>query len=79
MMNNMNQFGNNLNAPYGQNDYSQFFYGKNQYGQQQQQQNMNNLLWVQGIEGAKAEQYHLNKVAVGYDIVYIIEEQDKNV
>lgn len=114
-MNNMNQFGNNLNAPYGQNDYSQFFYGKNQYGQQQQQ-NMNNLLWVQGIEGAKAlmlppnakiicldsetenrayikvadelgatklrkeaEQYHLNKVAVGYDIVYIIEEQDKNV
>ena len=53
MMNNMNQFGNNLNAPYGQNDYSQFFYGKNQYGQQQQQ-NMNNLLWVQGIEGAKA-------------------------
>ena len=33
---------------------------------------------VQG-EIAEAEQYHLNKVAVGYDIVYIIEEQDKNV
>ena len=50
-MNNMNQFGNNLNAPYGQNDYSQFFYGKNNYNNQAPN---NNLLWVQGIEGAKA-------------------------
>jgi len=53
---NMNQYGNNLIAPYGQqNDYSQFFYGRN--GIQQQQNNTpptNNLLWVQGIEGAKA-------------------------
>lgn len=53
---NMNQYGNNLIAPYGQqNDYSPFFYGRN--GIQQQQNNTpptNNLLWVQGIEGAKA-------------------------
>ena len=55
-MNNMNQYGNNLNAPYGQIGYSPFFNGKN-YNQYQPQQNetpTNNLLWVQGIEGAKA-------------------------
>ena len=54
-MNNMNQYGNNLNAPYGQVGYSPFFNGKN-YNQYQQQNETptNNLLWVQGIEGAKA-------------------------
>ena len=54
-MNNMNNYGNNLNAPYGQAGYSPYFYGKN-YNQYQQQQETptNNLLWVQGIEGAKA-------------------------
>lgn len=54
-MNNMNQYGNNLNAPYGQTGYSPYFFGKN-YNQYQQQQETptNNLLWVQGIEGAKA-------------------------
>lgn len=54
-MNNMNQYGNNLNAPYGQIGYSPYFYGKN-YNQYQQQNETptNNLLWVQGIEGAKA-------------------------
>ena len=55
MLNNMNQYGNNLNAQYGQNGYSPFFYGKNLYNQQQQTDApLNNLLWVQGIEGAKA-------------------------
>ena len=55
-MNNMNNYGNNLNAPYGQNGYSPYFYGKNynQYQPQQQETPTNNLLWVQGIEGAKA-------------------------
>ena len=54
-MNNMNQYGNNLIAPYGQTGYSPYFFGKN-YNQYQQQQETptNNLLWVQGIEGAKA-------------------------
>jgi len=54
-MNNMNNYGNNLNAPYGQTGYSPYFFGKN-YNQYQQQQEtpVNNLLWVQGIEGAKA-------------------------
>ena len=54
-MNNMNNYGNNLNAPYGQNGYSPYFYGKN-YNQypQQNETPTNNLLWVQGIEGAKA-------------------------
>lgn len=54
-MNNMNNYGNNLNAPYGQTGYSPYFFGKN-YNQYQQQQETptNNLLWVQGIEGAKA-------------------------
>lgn len=51
----MNNYGNNLNAPYGQTGYSPYFFGKN-YNQYQQQQETptNNLLWVQGIEGAKA-------------------------
>lgn len=54
-MTNMNQYGNNLIAPYGQNGYSPFFNGKNQYSQNQQMESpLNNLLWVQGIEGAKA-------------------------
>lgn len=54
-MNNMNNYGNNLNAPYGQAGYSPYFYGKN-YNQypQQNETPTNNLLWVQGIEGAKA-------------------------
>ena len=54
-MNNMNQYGNNLIAPYGQSGYSHFFNGQNynQYNRQQEQP-ANNLLWVQGIEGAKA-------------------------
>ncbi len=51
-MNNMNQYGNNLIAPYGQTGYSPFFYGQN-YNKQQENPS-NNLLWVQGIEGAKA-------------------------
>lgn len=52
---NMNQYGNNLIAPYGQqNDYSPFFYGRNGIQQQQNNTPTNNLLWVQGIEGAKA-------------------------
>lgn len=51
MNNNMQFYGNNLNAPYGQNGYSHFFNGKNSY---QQDAPSNNLLWVQGIEGAKA-------------------------
>ncbi len=52
MINNMNQYGNNLSTPYGTQDYSPFFNGRNSY----QQQNLpnNNLIWVQGIEGAKA-------------------------
>lgn len=51
-MMNMNQYGNNLNAPYGTNSgYSPFFNGRNNYAQEQP---ANNLLWVQGIEGAKA-------------------------
>ena len=45
----MQQYGNNLNAPYGQQDYSHFFNGKNYNSQMN-----NNLIWVQGIEGAKA-------------------------
>lgn len=54
-MTNMNQYGNNLIAPYGQNGYSPFFNGKNQYTPNQTIENpLNNLLWVQGIEGAKA-------------------------
>lgn len=53
-MNNMNQYGNNLNAPYGQLGYSPFFNGRNQYQQTTEQSPTNNLLWVQGIEGAKA-------------------------
>ena len=51
-MNNMNQYGNNLIAPYGQTGYSPFFNGQN-YNRQQESPS-NNLLWVQGIEGAKA-------------------------
>lgn len=56
-MMNMNQYGNNLNAPYGQTSgYSPFFNGKNSYSYNQYQAEApaNNLLWVQGIEGAKA-------------------------
>ena len=40
---------------------------------------INELICDVQEEIAEAEQYHLNKVAVGYDIVYIVEEQDKNV
>ena len=49
---NMNQYGNNLIAPYGQNGYSPFFYGRNSTTAEQSP--TNNLLWVQGLEGAKA-------------------------
>ena len=48
------QYGNNLIAPYGQNGYSPFFNGKNSYNQQTAEAAINNLVWVQGIEGAKA-------------------------
>lgn len=152
MINNMNQYGNNLSTPYGVQDYSPFFNGRNNMNMTNQAPS-NNLLWVQGLEGAKAlmlppnskiicldseienrmyikvadelgatklrkfqiteilneekpsnnladyvrkdelqklltelipqreevreaEQYHLNKVATGYDMVYIVEEQD---
>lgn len=54
---NMNQYGNNLNVPYGQTGYSPYFFGKNfnQYQQQTTESTpTNNLIWVQGIEGAKA-------------------------
>ena len=50
----MQQYGNNLITPYGQQDYSHFFYGKNNMPAPQPQQQTNNLIWVQGIEGAKA-------------------------
>ena len=53
-MTNMNQYGNNLIAPYGQNGYSPFFNGRSSYNQQTTDTPANNLLWVQGIEGAKA-------------------------
>lgn len=47
----MNQYGNSLPNPYGQQDYSNFFGSKNNYGAQ----GLNsNLVWVQGLEGAKA-------------------------
>ena len=42
----MQQYGNNLSTPYGTQDYSPFFNARNSY--------TNNLIWVQGIEGAKA-------------------------
>lgn len=54
MMNNMNQYGNNLGTPYGTQDYSPFFYGRNNMNMTNNQPPSNNLLWVQGIEGAKA-------------------------
>ena len=54
----MNQFGNNLVNPYGQQDYSNFFSSKNNYNNSayvNNHQGLNtNLIWVQGIEGAKA-------------------------
>ena len=53
-MTSMQQYGNNLIAPYGQNGYSPFFNGRNSYNQQTIDTPANNLLWVQGIEGAKA-------------------------
>lgn len=53
MMNNMNQYGNNLSTPYGTQDYSPFFNGRNNMNMTNQSPS-NNLLWVQGIEGAKA-------------------------
>ena len=42
----MQQYGNNLSTPYGAQDYSPFFNARNSY--------TTNLVWVQGIEGAKA-------------------------
>ena len=53
MMNNMNQYGNNLSTPYGVQDYSPFFNGRNNMNMTNQAPS-NNLLWVQGLEGAKA-------------------------
>ena len=53
----MQQYGNNLSTPYGGQDYSPFFNGRNNYVQNMTNTNtapVNNLLWVQGIEGAKA-------------------------
>ena len=53
MMNNMNQYGNNLSTLYGVQDYSPFFNGRNNINMTNQAPS-NNLLWVQGLEGAKA-------------------------
>ena len=53
MINNMNQYGNNLSTPYGVQDYSPFFNGRNNINMTNQAPS-NNLLWVQGLEGAKA-------------------------
>ena len=53
MINNMNQYGNNLSTPYGVQDYSPFFNGRNNMNMTNQAPS-NNLLWVQGLEGAKA-------------------------
>ncbi|MBO7696754.1 MAG: hypothetical protein J6T10_29355 [Methanobrevibacter sp.] len=53
MINNMNQYGNNLGTPYGAQDYSPFFNGRNNMNMTNQAPS-NNLLWVQGLEGAKA-------------------------
>ena len=49
----MNQYGNNLSTPYGVQDYSPFFNGRNNMNMTNQAPS-NNLLWVQGLEGAKA-------------------------
>lgn len=50
---NMNQqYGNNFVPPYGQN-YSNFF-GYRDIAPQSNNQITTNLIWVQGIEGAKA-------------------------
>lgn len=51
-MMNMNQYGNNFVPPYAQN-YSNFF-GYRDNNPQQTNQTTTNLIWVQGIEGAKA-------------------------
>lgn len=49
----MNQYGNNLVNPY--QDYSNFFSSKNGVNNSYNNQGLNtNLIWVQGIEGAKA-------------------------
>ena len=53
-MNSINQYGNSLTVPYGQNGYSPYFFGKANYNAQPNEAPTNNLLWVQGIEGAKA-------------------------
>ena len=53
MINNMNQYGNNLSTLYGVQDYSPFFNGRNNINMTNQAPS-NNLLWVQGLEGAKA-------------------------
>ena len=50
----MNQYGNSLSNPYGQQDYSNFFGFKNGYSNSASQGLNTNLIWVQGIEGAKA-------------------------
>lgn len=50
------QYGNSLMSPYGQ-DYSNFFGSRGMagsYNTMPSQNAVNNLVWVQGIEGAKA-------------------------
>lgn len=49
----MNQYGNNLVNPY--QDYSNFFSSRNGANNSYSNQGLNtNIIWVQGIEGAKA-------------------------
>lgn len=49
-MNSINQYGNSLIVPYGQNGYSPYFFGKANYNAQPNEAPTNNLLWVQGVE-----------------------------
>ena len=56
-MNITQQYGNSLMSPYGQQDYSNFFGSRGMAGNYNTtpvQGTGNNLIWVQGIEGAKA-------------------------
>lgn len=63
----VNQFGNNLMTPYGQQDYSNFFSSRNGYNNYNNQGLNTNIIWVQGIEGAKALMLNPNAKVIVLD------------
>ena len=81
---NMNQYGNNLIAPYGQNDYSPFFNGRRYQDLYRELFSLGKIadckeidLLISDVKNEifNAEQYHLEKISTNYDMIEIINEQ----